>query len=182
MDVKRFLSFKKMHEQFLLQQLKLGSHPGKFDGNSRVPQVLAMHLSWRKWRQHSWDSRRRFPHLALSRAWGSPCSQIHPASLDLGCPQHGQLYCLRNGIDVWDLGGFKLSLSSRCSEKAVFQVAQTNFGNPFQILASCDQGEIFHWFSDLSYEGVPDAVSTAPYRTGCLNSRKELLFKGMERK
>lgn len=65
-------------------------------------------------------------HRAPSPAWGSPCSQTHPASLDLGCPRHGQPYCLPDRMDVWGLDGFKLSLSSGFSEKAVFQVAQTN--------------------------------------------------------
>lgn len=92
--------------------------------------------------------------------------------MDLGCPQHGQPYCLPDGRDGWDPDGLKLSLSIRHCEEAAFQVAQTSW----------DWGEIFHLFIDLSCEGVSDAVSTAPYRIGCSNSRRELILKGMERK
>lgn len=89
-------------------------------------------------------------HRAPSPAWGSPCSQTHPASLRLGCPQRGQPYCLPDGMAVWDLDGFKLSLSIRENEKAAFQVAQTSsVWKSFPSPASCDWGEIFHLFSAL---------------------------------
>lgn len=57
---------------------------------------------------------------------GTPEAASHWALLDLGCPQDRQTYCLPDGMDVWDLDGFKLSLSVRARAKVAFQVAETS--------------------------------------------------------
>ena len=82
-----------------------------------------------------WDSRSSFPPSSPPCTGPSPacssCRCTHPASLDSGCLQHGQLYCLRDGT-----GRILTDLSCRYQSQLVKRLLsrwhkQALFGNPF---------------------------------------------------
>lgn len=171
-----------MHEQFLLQELKLGSHSGKLDGNSRAPEILAMHLSWRNWRQPSWDSRCSFPPNS------KPCLglSLQPDTSSLAAfwdaPNMGNPSACRMGWMCRILMDLSCHYQSELVKKLLSRWhKQALFGNPFLALLLVTGVNIPLVFCS-PWGGVSDAVSTPPYRTGCSNSRRQLIFKGMERK